>query len=162
MRKSLILLILPLTFLGFARAEAGNVDIDLNVNIGVPAPVVVIESAPEFILIPTLGFHISIGSPYDIIYLDGSYFLFQHNRWYRSYGYRGPWRLVEPRHLPQRLRKHEYREMLDRRDREYREYQKDRKRYKEKHGDRYYRPDDDRHDRKNGKDREKGGHGHKD
>jgi hypothetical protein len=160
MQKRVLFLLLSLWLWGVASSQAANVDVGINVNIGAPA--IVIESPPEFLLIPSLGLHISIDAPYDLFYLDGFYYQFHNNRWYRSNHYRGPWGYVDRRYLPQRMRKHDYREMLDWRNREYREYNKDR----DKHRDRYYRPED-RHERKeerrdDHKEKHKGNHGHKD
>lgn len=166
--KRALVLFLPLWFFVASSASAANVDVGINVNVGlptpaivVPAPAIVVTSPPEFLLIPTLGLHISIGAPYDLFYLDGHYYHFHKNRWYRSSDYRGSWVYVDPGHLPKRLRNHNYREMLDWRDRDYKEYKKDRN----KHRDRYFRADDrqeERKERREGhKEKHKGNHGHK-
>jgi hypothetical protein len=160
MQKRVLFLLIPLWLLLVPGSQASNVDVGINVNIGAPA--VVIASPPEFLLIPSLGLHISIGAPYDLFYLDGYYYQFHNNRWYRSNHYQGPWGYVDRRHLPKRFLNHDYREMLDWRDREYREYNKDR----DKHRDRYYRPED-RHERKEErrdghKEKHKENRGHKD
>lgn len=164
MQKRVLFLLLPLWLFAASSSSAANVDVGINVNIGAPA--IVIDSPPEFLLIPSLGLHISFGAPYDLIYLDGYYYHFHKNRWYRSNHYRGPWGYVERRYLPKRMLKHDYREMIDWRDREYREFNKDRGR----HRDRYFRADDKderRHDRKeerrdDHKGKHNGKHGHKD
>ena len=160
MRKRVLFLLLPLWLFVASSSQASNVDVGINVNIGAPA--IVIASPPEFLLIPSLGLHVSFGAPYDLIYLDGYYYQFNKNRWYRSNHYQGPWGYVERGRLPKRILKHDYREMLDKRDREYKEYNKDR----EKHRDRYFRAEDKR-ERKEGrqdnhKGKNKGNRGHKD
>lgn len=160
MKKRILFLLLPLWLFAAASSQAGNVDVGINVNIGAPA--IVIDSPPEFLLVPALGLHISIGTPYDLFYLDGFYYRFHNNRWYRSNYYRGPWGYVDRGHLPKRMHKHEYRKMLDYRDREYQDYKKDR----EHHRDRYFRADE-KHERKGGawdnhKDKNRGKHGGKD
>lgn len=159
--KRVLFLLLPLWLFVASSAPAANVDLGININIGAPA--IVIDTPPEFLLIPALGLHISIGAPYDLFYLDGHYYHFHKNRWYRSSHYRGPWSYVDRGRLPKRMLKHEYREMLDWRNRDYREYSKDR----EKHRDRYFRAEEKherreerREDRKEKK--MKGNHGHKD
>lgn len=159
MKKRVLFLLLPLWLLVVSSSQASNIDVGINVNIGAPA--IVIESPPEFLLIPTLGLHVSIGVPYDLFYLDGYYYQFHNNRWYRSNHYQGPWGYVDRRYLPKRMLKHDYREMLDWRNREYREYNKDR----EKHRDRYFRPEG-KHERKeerrnDHKEKDRGNHGHK-
>lgn len=133
--------------LGLFAAVSGNAlaSVNVNVNVGVPVvvapdPVIVVDRAPEFILVPDLGFHVSIGLPVNIFYVGGGYYVFKNDRWYHSRYSRGPWRYVEHRHLPPGLAKHRYKQMLDWRDREYESYRKDHDRGKHK----YYRPNDDR------------------
>ena len=160
MKKRVLFLLFPLWLVVVSNSQAANVDVGININLGVPA--VVIASPPDFLLIPALGLHVSIGSPYDLFYLDGYYYQFNKNRWYRSNHYQGPWGYVERGKLPKHFRKHEYRQMLDRRDRDYREYNKDRG----KHRDRHFRADE-KHGRKedrqdNHKEKNKGKHGGKD
>lgn len=159
MKKRLLFLAVAFGLFVAANSQAANVNVGVNVNIGAPA--IAISSPPEFLLIPALGVHISIGAPYDLFYLDGYYYQNSKNRWYRSNNYRGPWGYVEPRHLPQRMNKHAYREMLNWRDRDYQEYKKDR----QKHRDRYFRAEE-KHERKEDRredrrDEHQGGHGHK-
>lgn len=160
MPKRILFLLLPLWLFAATHSQAANVDVGINVNIGVPA--LVIASPPEFLLIPALGLHVSFGTPSDLFYLDGYYYHFHKNRWYRSNHYQGPWGYVDRGKLPKRILKHDYREMLDWRNREYREYSKDR----EKHRDRYFRAEekDERKEerRENHKEKNKGKHGHKD
>lgn len=136
--KRVLFLLFPLYLAAVPGSQASNVDVGININIGAPA--VVIASPPEFLLIPSLGLHVSIGAPYDLFYLNGYYYQFNKNRWYRSHNYQGPWGYVDRGSLPKRIFKHEYREMLERRDRDYREYKKDRGKYR----DRYYRAEDKR------------------
>lgn len=178
MKTRVLFLLLPLWLLVVPGSQASNVNVGVNVNIGAPAPAVVIAapapavvigapelviaSPPEFLLIPALGLHVSIDAPYDLFYLDGQYYQFHKNRWYRSNHYQGPWGYVERGRLPKRLLKHEYPEMIDWRDREYREYNKDRG----KHRDRYFRAED-RHERREARrddhrEKNKGNHGHRD
>ena len=149
MKKRVFFLLVPLWLLVVSGSQAANVDVGINVNIGAPA--IVITSPPEFLFIPSLGLHVSIGAPYDLFYLDGYYYQFHNNRWYRSNHYRGPWGYVDRRYLPKRMLKHDYLEMIDWRDRDYREYNKNR----EKHRDRYFRPED-KHEGKGERDDHKG------
>lgn len=150
--KRVLFLLLPLWLIAASNTHAANVDVGVNVNIGIPG--IVITSPPEFLLIPALGLHISIGTPYDLFYLDGHYYHYNQNRWYRSRHYQGPWVFVDRGHLPKRMLKHEYREMLNSRDREYQEYKKDRNR----HRDRYFRPEDKQ---ENHSEKDKGSQGNK-
>lgn len=159
MPKRVFFLLLPLWLLVVPGSQASNVDVGININIGAPA--VVIDSPPEFLLVPSLGLHVSFGAPYDLFYLDGNYYQFHNNRWYRSNHYQGPWGYVDRRYLPKRMLKHDYREMLDWRNREYREYNKDR----EKHRDRYFRAEE-KHERReerrdDHREKERGKHGRK-
>ena len=167
MKKSVLFLLFPLCLAAVPDSQASNVDVGININIGAPA--VVIASPPEFLLIPSLGLYISIGAPYDLFYLNGYYYHFNKNRWYRSHHYQGPWGYIDRGSLPKRILKHEYRDMLERRDRDYREYSRDREKYR----DRYFRAEDkregkekrgndDHKDKNKNKDKDKGKSGNRD
>lgn len=142
----------------FAAATA-QARVDVNLNIGVPVPVapapappvavypvespwpvgqpeVVIDEPPRFIFSPNLGFYVSIGIPYDVVYVDNSYFLYRGGYWYRSPSYRGPWNVMTYRRLPHALRDHRYEQIRYYRDYEYRTYMHDRDRYR----GRWYQP----------------------
>jgi len=148
----------------FALADTKS-NFNLNVNVGVPvvaapapplpppplpppppgAPQVVLEAAPRFILSPALGFYVSVGVPYDIVFIDNHYYLNRDGRWYRSGRYNGPWAEVQRKRLPPGLRKHRYEEIRRYRDDEYRRYEHDRGQY---HG-RWHEPGRYGHDKHN-------------
>ena len=135
MKKQLIFAAILITFMAIP-AYAG---VNIGINVGIPAPLpssVVIQTAPEFIYSPQLGFHVSVGSPHDIVYIGNDYYLYNNGYYYRSHNYNGPWVGVEGRRLPPGLRKHRYEEVRRYRDREYRKYNHDRKHY----NGRWYRP----------------------
>ena len=79
----------------------------------------VMDSRPSFIDLGDLGFSVSIGSPYDIIFYGNRYYLYNNSRWYRSSNYRGPWRVVQERYLPAKIRTHRWTEIRRYRDVEY-------------------------------------------
>lgn len=135
MKKQLIFAVILSTFMSVS-AHAG---VNIGINVGIPAPLppsVVIRTAPEFIYSPQLGFHVSVGSPYDIVYIGNDYYLYNNGYYYRSHDYNGPWVGVEGRRLPPGLRKHRYDEVRRYRDGEYRRYMRDREHY----NGRWYRP----------------------
>lgn len=135
MKKQLIFTVILAAFMA-VPAQGG---VNIGINVGIPAPLpssVVIQTAPEFIYAPQLGFHVSVGSPYDIVYIGNAYYLYNNGYYYRSRYYNGPWVGVEGRRLPPGLRKHRYDEVSRYRDREYRKYNRDREHYK----GRWYRP----------------------
>ena len=101
------------------------------------------DSRPDFIYLDDYGFSVSWGSPYDVIYYDDAYFLFQNGRWYRAYDYRGPWGRIRDFDLPPAIRRHSWNDISRRRDFEYRRYDRgfwndrfrqDRERWHEREG----------------------------
>jgi len=60
----------------------------------------VIDTRPSFIVLPGYGFSVSVGTPYDMIYYDKLYYIYNNNNWYSSRFYRGPWVVIEEDHLP--------------------------------------------------------------
>ena len=137
-----------------ATAAAAQGGVNIDVNIGVPPPVVVappsppapapprvvIDAPPRFIYSPALGCYVSVEIPYDVVYIDRSYYLYNGGFWYAAPSYRGPWVVVERRRLPPLLRKYRYEQIRRFRDTEYREYLRDRDHYR----GRWHNPEEER------------------
>ena len=168
--KKLIVLAVLIVLAGAASAQA-RVDFSLNIGVPVavapapvvypapvaypapaaypapvaypapPAPVAYTEPA-NFIFSPALGFYVSVGLPYDVVYLDNCYYQYRGGRWYAAASYGGPWSYVTPRALPYGLYRHRYEQIRYYRDREYRTYLGDREHYRGN----WFRPVAVRHD----------------
>jgi len=154
MKKRLLLAVL---FTGVMAASAhAGVNVDINLGIPVPLPpTVVVQTPPEFIYSPSLGFYVSVGAPYDIVYLGNEYYLYRNGYYYRSHSYNGPWAGVEGRRLPPGLRRHRYAEIRRYRDVEYRRFNHDRSHY----NGRWHRPGGPRGEGRGGEHRGNPGHG---
>lgn len=137
-----------------AGAATAQARVDFHVNIDVPVvapappvvpagygynqgspwpvmqPELVMNEAPRFIYSPSLGFHVSVGAPYDIVYVNNGYYLYRGGAWYLASSYRGPWSIVSHRRLPLGLRTHGYDQICHHRDHEYRTYLRDRDHYR--------------------------------
>ncbi|QXE89064.1 hypothetical protein KP001_11360 [Geomonas subterranea] len=156
--KKLIALAFVIVLAAAATAQAR---VDFSVNIGVPvavAPAPVVYPAPvaypappapvayaeppSFIYSPALGFYVSVGLPYDVVYMDNCYYQNRDGYWYMANSYRGPWTYVAPRRLPYGLHQHRYEQIRYYRDHEYRTYLSDRERYRGN----WYRPVAERRD----------------
>lgn len=114
-----------------APLQASDVGFNVNLSVGnQPAPrvvraaPVVFEEPPVFLYPPRLGFAVAVDIPYDMVYIDGRYYLYQDDSWLTSPRYNGPWVVVHHDHLPRGLRKHRVREIVECRDREYVVYRK--------------------------------------
>jgi hypothetical protein len=125
-----------------STAFAGDVGININLNVGnrrpalaipaPPVPVVVVPAPPVptfaiprppvFLVPPGLGVSVAIDIPYDMVFIDGDYYVHQGNEWHRGHHYNGPWTQVKHKHLPGKLRKYQYREIVAHRDREAKRY----------------------------------------
>ncbi|ABB30380.1 hypothetical protein GeomeDRAFT_2756 [Geobacter metallireducens RCH3] len=89
----------------------------------VPAPPpVVIAEPPEFVLSPSLGFYVAIGTPYDLFYAGNRYYLSRNGVWYNGASYQGPWTTVTYRSLPRELRRYPVATIRYQRDRDYRRW----------------------------------------
>jgi hypothetical protein len=156
-KNALKIAVLTAATLGAGSAPAfARVDVDLN--IGSPERVIVvpqgqphrrfeIDHRPRFLYTPPLGFYVSVDGPYDIVYYEDRYFIYDDGRWYGSSAYNGPWAYVDDHRLPGRLRRFRHEEIRRYRDHEYRRYRDD---YRHDRGprdhDRFDR-DRERHDR---------------
>lgn len=139
MKRTLIPVVLAaLAIPSLAAAEA-----NVSINIGIPAvsvqapPRVVFESPPLFLAPPRLGFYVGVDMPYDMVFISGTYYLFQGNGWYRARHHNGPWVAVRHDRLPREVRNYRIEKIRDYREREYRSYQHEREQYRGRH----YRPD---------------------
>ncbi len=127
--------------LNASAGYAGNVGVDVDINLGnqpqhvvVPAPPpVIIEQDVDFIYPAPLGFYVAVGVPYDLFYVQSSYYIFRDGRWFRAPGSHGPWMAVQYRNLPPGLRKHKLERIRAYRNTEYDAYRHDRDHYHGKH-----------------------------
>ncbi|ABB23655.1 hypothetical protein [Pelodictyon luteolum] len=143
--------------------------VNVNINLGAPGPVIVssptpvvveqrgprrfaIERQPRFLYTPDLGFYVSVGAPYDIIYYQDQYYIYDGGEWYRSSNYRGPWMTVRRQRLPTHISRYRYEEIRQRRDREYRRAESWERQDRNRPNDRY---NDRSNDRSNDRDRQR-------
>ncbi|MDD2321490.1 MAG: hypothetical protein PHO83_15705 [Geobacteraceae bacterium] len=154
--KRILFCLALVAVLPLPNAFASNVDFNIGINIGnrppaVPLPpppvyqpapvyqepVVEIDEPPMFIEPPELGFHVAVGIPQDLFFINNSYYLCQGNVWYISPYYRGPWQTVRYKSIPWVLRKHSYSRVRYYRDAGYRNYREARNPYWQRH---HFRP----------------------
>jgi hypothetical protein len=138
--------------LATSAAQASDVGFNLNLNIGnrrpvygvpvVPAPAFMIPAPPVFLAPPGLGFSVAIDIPYDMVHIDGAYYVYHGDTWHRGSHYNGPWTPVRHEHLPYGLRKHKRHEIISYRDREYRHYREHD--HRDNYRGRVYRPVENR------------------
>jgi len=135
--KRFFLTLLAVVVVAFSLASAAWGEVNVNVNVGVPGPRIVLSSPPDFIMPPSLGFYVAVGTPYDLYRVNNNYYVFHNNAWYRGTYYNGPWRAVNHQQLPQSLRRHNHEQIRAIRDEEYRHYRDNRDSYRGKH----FKPD---------------------
>lgn len=108
------------------NAHAANVGINVGINVGtIPVPVpppVVIDSPPEFIAQPSMGFYAAVGTPHDLFYASNRYYLCRGNAWFAAPYYNGPWVRVGYRSVPWGLRRYPIARIRHMRDEGYRHY----------------------------------------
>ncbi len=103
-----------------------------------PAPVVVAPAAPQavfgappqFIYSPSLGFYVAVETPYDLVFVDGRYYLWNNGFWYTAPYYSGPWIVARAGRLPRVLGRFRYEDIRRHRDFEYHAFLRDRKHYR--------------------------------
>lgn len=113
---------------------SGDAQAKVNIHIALgDRPSFYLDTRPDFIYLPYTGYYISIGAPYDIIFYDDYFYLYDSGYWYRSAYYRGPWIIVRDYRLPYQIRRHRWDDIRRFRDIEYRKHDR---RYWENHFDR--------------------------
>jgi|SRR6185369_3474058 len=98
-----------------------------------PVSVIEVEDDIQFVYPDALGFYVAVGVPYDLFYLNNSYFLYRDGRWLRAPSSRGPWVAQRYRELPPGLRRHRLERIREYRGREYAIYSRDRDHYRGRH-----------------------------
>lgn len=151
MKKRIVLSVVLFAVMTIS-AHAG---VNVNVEIPLLPPSIVVETAPRFIFAPDLGFYVSVGAPYDIVYVGNNYYLYHNGYYYRSGNYNGPWVGVGPRFLPPGLRKHKYEQIRHFRDREFQRYERDHDHYR----GRWHNPGEGRKGERRGGEHRGGEHG---
>jgi len=92
-------------------------------------PQVVFEAPPRFIYTPHLGFYVAVETPYDMVFMDGRYYLWSNGFWYEAPYYDGPWAVVYADRIPPWLGRFRHAEIRRYRDSEYRVFLHDRMHY---------------------------------
>jgi hypothetical protein len=95
-----------------------------------PVEAIRVDDDVQFVYPDALGFYVAVGVPYDLVYLQNSYFLYRDGRWLRAPSSRGPWMMQRNRDLPQGLRRFRVERIRDYRTREYVIYNRDRDHYR--------------------------------
>lgn len=80
---------------GAAPAVAG-----VNVNIQIGPPAVVVAAPPEMIVIPHTMVYFAPEVEGGLLFHAGFWWAPNNGRWFRAKGYKGPWVIVEQRHVP--------------------------------------------------------------
>jgi len=93
---------------------------------------VAVTVAPEFLFPAKLGFGVAVGVPYDMMYLSKTYYCWQGGVWYRANSYRGPWTELGASQLPPELHKNTLAKIRELRNREFKDYWKDKEHYQGK------------------------------
>ena len=96
-------------------------------------PVVSIEQDVEFVYPAPLGFYVAVGVPYDLFYVQNSYYLCRDGRWFSAPRSHGPWSAMRHRDLPRGLRKHDLERIRSYRNAEHDVYRRDRDHYRGRH-----------------------------
>jgi hypothetical protein len=157
LRKMALLQGAALLAFGAQAAQAGNVGVNLNINLGEPPRQVIVAPPPPVYVAPppapyappvevirveedihfvypdALGFYVAVGVPYDLFYMQNSYFLYRDGRWLRAPSSHGPWVVQRYRELPPGLRRHKIERIREYRTREYAVYSRDRDHYRGRH-----------------------------
>ena len=132
MRKLLAVASAVLLFQTASVAFAGGISFSINVG----GPPIVISQPPDFLYPADLGFGVAVGVPYDMFYFSGIYYVYRGGGWYTTSAYGGDWIKVRHRELPPELQRYKIAKIRQFRDREYRDYSRDRGHYRGQ----YFRP----------------------
>ncbi len=136
MRKQLLVAALLATTMGLQHAPA-LADVNIHISLDQPRAVAYhpvydqdyfYDAAflPALLFVPQLGFYVSVGQPFDMLFINNYYYITHGKRWYRSRHHYGPWKSVRYKRLPRAIRKHAWHTIRYYGDREYRRHDRHR------------------------------------
>lgn len=124
--KKFLLVLLVVVLGGASMALAADVGFGFNLHIGNPSPApIIVDEPPLFLAPPALGFQVAVDVPYDMFRIEGRYYLCKDHVWFVAPGYDGPWSGIRRDHLPARLARRRYADIISLRDEEYGHYKRD-------------------------------------
>ena len=138
MKKGKLFLIAALvTTMGCQSTAPAQADVNVHVSVGGPRAVAYhpvyygnyfynTAYAPNLLFVPQLGFYVSVGLPYDLLFFNNFYYVYHRNHWYHSHYYHGPWVVVKHNRLPRAIRKHRWHKIREYSNYEYRKAHKHR------------------------------------
>lgn len=98
---SLFGFVLISSFLIIGSTGAAQAELNVNINIG-PPPITVSEP-PHVVMIPKFGVYFVPGVSYDVFFYNGYWWSPRGDRWYKARQYKGPWGVVQRKHVPGNL-----------------------------------------------------------
>jgi len=142
MEKTTLVRILSLLFLlGSCVGVSAEVNVDVNARLpvrtmpgqpppplaapGLSAPELLMETPPQLIYSQDLGYYVAVDTPYEMVFIDNSYYLHRNGRWFVSPVYDSGWVMVQLLSIPEGLRRHDWVSIRQFRDREYNVYRRD-------------------------------------
>lgn len=109
-RKLGLVLVVASFLVGTALAGTGMAGVSINIGLGLGAPAVypapppaVFPGPPDMVVIPGTYVYYAPGMQFDVFFYSGWWWRPWRGHWYRSYGYRGPWRYAAPGIVPRPL-----------------------------------------------------------
>ena len=137
MKKGKLFLAAALATTMGCQAAPAMADVNVHISLGGPRAVAYhpiyhgdyfynAGYAPNLLFVPQLGFYVSMGLPYDLLFFNNFYYVFHSGHWYHSHYYNGPWAVVKHNRLPRAIKRHHWHNIRQYSDREYRRHHKHR------------------------------------
>jgi hypothetical protein len=82
------------------RPQCSMAGVNVNVGINIPLPALVMPAPPEVVVIPGTYAYFAPGVDVDIFFYHNYWYRPYRGRWYRSFGYDGPWNFIPERRVP--------------------------------------------------------------
>lgn len=90
-----------------------------------PPPVVVFQQPPQLLYSAQLGYYVAVNTPYEMVFVDKTYYVHRNGYWFASSSYTGPFVAAQPQYLPVGLTRYRWADIRRYRDNEYRVYRRD-------------------------------------
>lgn len=80
---------------GIQKASA-----EVNVSINIGPPPIVVAAPPALVMVPNSEIFFVPDPKIDVFFFNGFWWSSRGSEWYRSTEYKGPWKIINKRHVP--------------------------------------------------------------
>jgi len=102
MKKTIYGLLVPVVLCSalFVPGVIQKASAEVNVSINIGPPPIVVAAPPALVMVPNSEIFFVPDPEIDVFFFNGFWWSPRGSEWYRSTEYKGPWKIIDKRHIP--------------------------------------------------------------